>query len=125
MRAICFVLAILSGLSFSTFATPLEDRALTTCQRRDPQSLRDCYIKLLRTFKGHPRELARMDFRDIAVFCRSVADEHDSRVCSRFRSPAHKPWSTRLEETSVSLPPVRDPWHPVVISTSEAMASTP
>ena len=78
MRAISFALVMLSGLSLSSFATPLEDQAFTLCPRRDPQSLRDCYIKLLKTFKGHRRERARMDPRDAAIFCERVAGEHDS-----------------------------------------------
>ena len=75
MRAICFALVMLSGLSLSSIATPLEDQAFTICPRRDPKSLRDCYIELLRTFTGHPRERARMDPRDAAVFCERVAGE--------------------------------------------------
>src|SRR5215468_2505339 len=104
MRAICFAFVMLSGLSLSSFATPLEEQALTKCPRRDPQSLRDCYIKLLRTFKGHPRERTRMDTRDAAVFCERVAGEHDSHFCGRFRSPRVGQWSTRLEPANVTSP---------------------
>ena len=122
MRAICIVLVMLSGLSLSSFATPLEDRAFRICQRRDPRSLRDCYIKLLRTLKGRPRELARMDPRDAAVFCNRVADENESRFCRKFRGPANKPWSTQLQVTGVAAPPARDPWQPVLESASETTA---
>jgi hypothetical protein len=123
MRAICFALVMLSGLPVSSLATPLEDQAFTICPRRDPQLLRDCYINLLRTFKGHPRERARMDPRDAAVFCNRVAGEHDSRFCARFRSPSNNQWSTRLEAAGVALPPGGDPWKAVLISSSEATAS--
>jgi hypothetical protein len=123
MRTICFVLVMLSGLSLSSFATPLEDQASTICQRRDPQSLRNCYLKLLRTFKGHPRELARMAPLDAAVFCNRVADESDSRFCGRFRSPANRQWSTQLEATSVASPAAGDPWQPVLESGSEITAA--
>ena len=123
MRAICVVIVMVSGLSLSSFATPLEDHVTATCQRRDPQSLRDCYIKLLRTFKGHPRELARMEPRDAAVFCRRVADENESRFCRKFRAPATKPWITQLQVTVVAAPPAGDPWQPVLESASETTAS--
>jgi hypothetical protein len=123
MREICFVLVMLSGLSLSSFAAPLEDQASSICQRHDPQSLRNCYIKLLRTFKGHPRELARMAPRDAAVFCNRVADESDSRFCARFRGPANRQWSTQLEAASVASPVVRDPWQPVLESGSEITAA--
>jgi len=121
MRAICFVLVMLSGLSPSSFATPLEDRAFAICQTRDPQSLLDCYIKLLRTFKGHPRELARMDSRDAVVFCNRVAGENDSRFCRRYRGAGNKPWPARLEATGIALPPLRDPWQPVLESAPETV----
>jgi hypothetical protein len=125
MRAICFALVMLSGSSLSSFATPLEDHAFTICPGREPQSLRDCYIKLLKTFKGHPRELARMDRRDAAVFCEKVAGEHDSRFCGRFRGPSISQWSTRLEATAVTLPPDSNPWQTMLVSRSEATVSPP
>lgn len=123
MRSICFALVMLSGLSLSSFATPLEDHAFTICPSRDPQSLRDCYIKLLRTFKGHPRELARMNPRDAAVFCERVAGERDYRFCGRFRGPPIGQWSTRVEVTGAALPPGGNPWQPVLVPASEATVS--
>jgi hypothetical protein len=125
MRAICFVLVMLSGLPLSSFATPLEDQAFTLCPKRDPQSLRDCYIKLLRTFKGHPRERTRMDARDAAVFCDRVAGERDSGFCGRFRSPSNNSWQARLEAAGAALPPRGNPWQTVLVSASEATARTP
>ncbi len=52
MRAICFVLVLLSGLPFASLATPLEDWVATICKANDRQSLRECPIKRLR---GKPR----------------------------------------------------------------------
>jgi hypothetical protein len=123
MRAICFALVTLPGLSLSSLATPLEDHALTTCPRQDPQSLQDCYIKLLRTFQGHPRERARMDPRDASVFCKRAAGEHDSGFCARFRNPSSNGWTTRLEVTG-ALPLGRNPWQAVLVSASEPTADT-
>jgi len=120
MRAICFALVMLSGLPLPSFATPLEDQAFTICPKRDPQSLRDCYIKLLRTFKGHPRERARMDPRDAAVFCERAAGEHDFLFCGRFRSPLIGQWSTRLEPAGTASTPGVNPWQTVLVSRSEA-----
>jgi hypothetical protein len=125
MRAICFALVMLSGLSLSSFATPLEDQAFTICPRREPQALGDCYIKLLKTFKGHPREQARMDYRDAAVFCERVAGEHDSRFCGRFRGPTDSRWPARLEAAGADLPPDIGAWQTILVSKSEATVSPP
>jgi hypothetical protein len=123
MRAICFAFVMLPGLSLSSLATPLEDYAFTICPRRDLHSLQDCYIKLLRTFQGHPRERARMDPRDAAVFCERVAGEHDSRFCAKFRSSSNNQWTTRLEATG-ALPLGGNPWQAVPVSASEVTANT-
>jgi hypothetical protein len=124
MRAICLALVTLSGLWLPSFATPLEDRASSLCQKRDRQSLQDCYIKLLKTFKGHPRELVHMAPQDAAAFCDLVAGENDSRFCGRFGGPANKSWSTRLEATFTAFPHMRDPWEPILEPSSDMMADS-
>lgn len=121
MRAICFLLLMLVGLSLPSFAAPLEDQSSSHCQRRDAQSLRDCYIKLLKTFIGHPRQLRRMDPRDATAFCDLVAGEIDARFCARIRGVVSRPWTTRLEATTASLS-TPDPWRPVLEPVSETMA---
>jgi hypothetical protein len=81
MRVV-LIIALLSTLPQHGSATPLEDRATAICPNRDAQSLQNCYVGVLKSFRGQLRERTRMDPQDAAAYCKYAAEPNDAQFCN-------------------------------------------
>ncbi|HEY5210517.1 MAG TPA: tetratricopeptide repeat protein [Stellaceae bacterium] len=62
--------------------TPLRKRAAATCRYRSGQQHEDCYIELLKGYRGHSQDLMRGDKRDSVAYCSHVAESNDGQLCA-------------------------------------------
>jgi hypothetical protein len=66
----------------STSITRLKSQAADSCNSPKDEDIEECYIELLKNYRGHPQDLLAGDARDAVTYCNNVAESNDSQFCA-------------------------------------------